>query len=39
MIEKFTDTNIPEFTLGPDTFIQKDRPKQLSVNRMGFYED
>ena len=39
MIEEFTDANIPEFTLGADTFTQKERPKPLSVNRMGFYEE
>lgn len=39
MIEEYTDANIPEFTLGPDTFVDNERPKPLSVNRMGFYED
>lgn len=39
MIEEFTNTNIPEFTLGPNHFDNKPQPKPLSVNRMGFYED
>lgn len=39
MIEEFTDTLIPEFTLGPTAFDTKSRPKPLSVNRMGFYEE
>ncbi|CAI2385973.1 unnamed protein product [Moneuplotes crassus] len=39
MIEEYTNTSIPEFTLGPDTFLKDEPPKPLSVNRMGFYED
>jgi hypothetical protein len=39
MIEEFTDTVIPEFTLGPTAFDIRPRPKPLSVNRMGFYEE
>ena len=39
MIEEFTDTVIPEFTLGPKWFNIEERPKPLSVNKMGFYED
>lgn len=41
IIEEFTDTKIPEFTLGPETFEIKRNPtpKPLSVNRMGFYQE
>jgi hypothetical protein len=41
IIEEFTDTKIPEFTLGPENFESKKKPapKPLSVNRMGFYQE
>ncbi|CAI2387451.1 unnamed protein product [Moneuplotes crassus] len=39
MIEEYTNASIPEFTLGPTSFSKNERPKPLSVNRMGFYED
>jgi hypothetical protein len=41
IIEEYTDTKIPEFTLGPETFERKRNPipKPLSVNRMGFYQE
>lgn len=39
MIEEFTDAVIPEFTLGPHEFPPQNRPKPLSVNKMGFYEE
>lgn len=39
MIEEFTDTLIPEFTLGPNEFPPQEITKPLSVNKMGFYEE
>jgi len=40
MIEEYTNTHIPEFTLGPDEFEPKIEPiKPHSVNRMGFYDE
>lgn len=38
-MDEFADTAIPEFTLGPKCFEVVGRPKPLSVNKMGFYEE
>jgi hypothetical protein len=39
MIEEYTNSEIPEFTLGPKWFAIEPKQKPLSVNKLGFYKE